>query len=85
MIQGTVSRRPHPIGFQSRKQSTLSDNRWKLVSNNNGKTLELYDLLEDRAETHDLAQRYPEIVKRMSAALRDWQTSCKNSDAGKDY
>jgi arylsulfatase A-like enzyme len=85
LIEGTMTERPLPIGFESRNQVSLTDNRYKIYSGDEGKTYMLFDLLEDPGETKDLAAEKPQIVKAMKATLDNWRASCKDSLAGKDY
>ncbi len=85
LIEGTMTKRPSPLGFQSSKQIALSDNRYKLYSGDKGKTYELYDLIEDPSETTDLAKQKPKILQQMIKTLEDWRASCKSSDEGNDY
>jgi arylsulfatase A-like enzyme len=85
LIEGTMKKRPRPIGFQTRGMATLSDNRFKLVIQGKGQGVELYDLLADPSEKNDVASRHPEIVKEMTRQLRAWQESCARSSRGEDY
>jgi len=85
LIEGTMTQRPQPIGFQSRNQVALIDNRYKLYSANQGKAYELYDLINDPAEEHDLAAEKPEIARQMIDTLNAWRASCRQSLDGKDY
>lgn len=85
LIEGRMDSRPRPIGFQSRGTATWCDNRFKLVMKRNGKAVELYDLIEDPAETTNIAGEQPQRVQRMKRALRAWQKSCAASAEGKDY
>lgn len=85
LIEGNMSERPHPLGFQSRNQVALSDNRYKIYSDNKGKTYQLYDLIEDPSETRNLAEEKPEILKKMIKIVEAWRISCKASDEGRDY
>lgn len=64
-----------------------TDNRYKLVVSHRpkGAGTELYDLLADPREQHDLAARLPDVVRRMTAELEDWQRSVERSLAGADY
>jgi len=48
-------------------------------------TCELYDLLEDPSESHDLAADQPDRVKKMRLELEDWQESVVRSMQGRDY
>jgi hypothetical protein len=74
-----------PIGFESAKQLSLTDNRYKIYSSDKGKTYMLFDLLEDPGETKDLAQEKPQLLKSMKSMLIKWRKSCQDSLAGKDY
>ena len=85
LIEGRMKSRPQPIAFESRKQRSLTDNRFKLISQDSGKTYMLFDLLEDPGETTDLASAKPDVVRRMKTMLDTWRASCKTSRAGKDH
>jgi arylsulfatase A-like enzyme len=85
LIEGRMTERPRPIGFQSQTQVALIDDRYKLYSPDRLATCELYDIIEDEAESHDLAAANPETVASMKATLQEWTTSCEESLAGKDY
>ncbi|MES2693793.1 MAG: sulfatase-like hydrolase/transferase [Verrucomicrobiota bacterium] len=65
-----------------------TDNRYKLVtgaSRRSAQRTELFDLLADPKETNDIAAENPEIVKRMTTQLHDWQRSVERSLTGADY
>lgn len=85
MLEGKITRRPAPICFESRKDRAITSRQYKLLSHNNGKTYELYDLLADPAEQHDIAAAHADIVDRMSKPLDAWIASVQHSDAGGDY
>jgi len=85
LIEGKMTERPVPIGFESAGQVSLTDNRYKIYSKDRGKTYMLFDLLEDPGETKDLAAENPQIVEAMKTTLEKWRASCKDSLAGKDY
>ena len=82
---GRMAERPRPIGFETPGQIALSDNRYKLFAKTDkaGKPLqwELYDLLEDPAETHNLASQEPVRVAAMAALLADWRESCRRDES----
>jgi len=66
----------------------ILDNRYKLVLHDNpdGEQLvELFDLLDDPAETNNLAEAMPEIAKDLGEQLRNWQQSVLESLTGTDY
>ena len=50
-----------------------------------GRTYMLFDLLEDPAETKDLASEQPDVVRQMSSVLESWVGSCRASRTGRDY
>ncbi len=85
LIEGRMTERPAPIGFQSGKMATWNDNRYKLVVGGGDTRPELYDLIADPVESSDLATEHPDIVERMLGDLRKWQQSCTDSAAGRDY
>ncbi len=85
LIEGRMTSRPVPIAFEFHSQRSLTDNRYKLITQDGGKTYLLFDLLADPGETNDLAAKQPKLVAEMKAALDAWRTSCKTSRAGKDY
>ncbi len=85
LIHDRMKLRPVPIAFQSRKQLSLTDNRYKIYSSDRGKTYKLFDLLEDPGEKADLAPEKPRIVAAMRKKLEKWQADCKDSLEGKDY
>ena len=101
LIEGEMTERPRPIGFESSGQISLTDNRYKLIRTRGARRkkkaeggggsageadgFELYDLIEDPGEKKNLAAEKLDIVKAMKETLLKWQTSCKESNTGKDY
>ena len=85
LIEGKMTQRPRPIGFESANRKSLTGNRYKLITTDSGATFELYDLIADKYETTDIAPANPDIVNSMKAALTAWEASCDNSLAGNDY
>ena len=47
---------------------------WKAVRPEQGKTLELYDLSKDVGETNNIAEKYPEVVKKIEQYLKTCRT-----------
>lgn len=85
LFRGEQQERPTPIGFQSGKQQAFIGQRHKLYSLDQGKTFELYDLIEDPSETEDLSVQLEDKKREMADQLSNWIQSCKRSDEGKDY
>lgn len=85
LIEGKMTERPVPIGFESASQVSLTGNRYKIYSKDKDKSYLLFDLIENPRETKDLAAEKPQILQSMKAILDDWRRSCKNSLAGQDY
>lgn len=85
LIEGRMKSRPRPIGFESRNQIALIDNRYKIISRDGGKTYMLFDLIDDPSEKNDLAASNPEVVAKMRETVEAWRASCAASMAGKDY
>ena len=55
----------------------MREGPWKLLMNDDGSQLELYNLLQDHAETDNIAEKYPVIAKKMSEQLLDWKGTMK--------
>lgn len=51
----------------------VRDGEWKLYMTADGKRVELHRLPVDRAESTDLAEKYPELVSRLSKMVLDWE------------
>ncbi|MBI5690583.1 MAG: sulfatase-like hydrolase/transferase [Verrucomicrobia bacterium] len=47
--------------------------------------VELFDLLADPKEQHNIAEAHPEVVRRMTEQLHAWQRSVERSLSGADY
>ena len=85
LIDGKMTERPRPSGFESSGQVALIGNRYKIYGKGKSPKYQLYDLTKDPGEKHDLADKEPDTVKKMAATLDSWRRSCKDSLAGKDY
>jgi len=84
-FRGKTSERSKAIGFESKGQLALSDNRFKLIRPKPDAKWELYDLISDPSEKNDLAVSKPDVVSEMSKRLLAWQASCAASSRGADY
>jgi len=69
LIEGKMTERPMPICFESKKQVSLTDNRYKIYSNNDGKTYMLFDLLDDPGESNNLAAEKTQMLRAMKNKL----------------
>ncbi len=68
----------------------MRDGKWKLLMNPDRSRVELHDIPADPSELNNLADRNPDVVKRMSERLLAWQKTLpegpKDATAGKsDY
>jgi arylsulfatase A-like enzyme len=75
LIDGSTRERSKPIAFKFKTQLALSDNRYKLYSNDEGLSYKLYDLIADPAELNNIAGDNPEIVAAMKKTLFEWERS----------
>ena len=62
----------------SGKQLALTGPRFKLYSKDRGETFQLYDLLDDPGEEHDLAAANTDRMATMTAQLNSWLESIQN-------
>jgi len=74
-LRGDAQRRDI-LFFEHEGNRAVRDGRWKLVAEH-GKDWELYDMQEDRAETRNLAEMYPERVAQMTAQYREYAKTHK--------
>lgn len=77
-FKGEAITRNRPLFFQYGKSAAMLDDPWKLVRL--GTTWELYDRVNDRSETKDLAGKNPEVVKKMNAAWLEWWKECTGKE-----
>ena len=82
-IQFTNFQHPVPRTDNFGGQAAWMNNRYKLVETD--KSAELYDITADPHEKTDLAAKRPDVVKKMKAALHEWQRSVERSLSGADY
>ncbi len=86
LFAGELPRRERSIPFRFDGRGALVDNAFKLVVTDiAGGRFELYNLDEDRTESHDIAQREPERFARMKAEFLRWNDSATASFDGRDY
>jgi N-acetylgalactosamine-6-sulfatase len=77
-LQGRPFRRSQPLFWHhptaGRRSPTLAvrDGDWKLLMDPDGSRLELYELATDPAEGQNVAERHPEVVRRLRATLLGW-------------
>ncbi|MDU0353269.1 sulfatase-like hydrolase/transferase [Paraglaciecola aquimarina] len=51
----------------------MRSDKWKLIVSPYYKEVSLYDLSEDLSEQHDVADKYPQIVKEMTLKVKAWE------------
>ena len=73
VLQGKALESRPPIHLMFSQDRGLRDGDWKLVSFK-AKKWELYNLAEDRCELNDLADKHPDIVKKMA---KEWHRMAK--------
>ena len=53
----------------------MREGQWKLLVNADGSDVQLYDLLADRNETHNLADTHPDVAARLKDEALHWRES----------
>ncbi len=89
LLSGSETERGESIGFQSpirnpdsgrtgenTRQITWTDDRYKLLTRDEGQTWALYDLQNDPGEKNNLADEQPNRVEAMKTAALNWAESC---------
>ncbi|MBM3890067.1 MAG: N-acetylgalactosamine-6-sulfatase [Verrucomicrobia bacterium] len=65
----------YPKGRDRSPNVAIRDGQWKLLVNADGTGAELYDLGADPKETTNLAERQPDLAKRLSEQALAWRKS----------
>ncbi|MBA7567833.1 Ulvan-active sulfatase [subsurface metagenome] len=99
-IKGAPVMRKEPLMWENRfpvyghvihksPMLAIREGKWKLLMNPDRSRVELYDIPSDPTELNNCADRYPDIVKRMSEKVLAWQKTLPdgpvNTDAGSNY
>ncbi len=64
-----------PLFWEHEGNAAVRFDKWKLVKEYPG-AWELYDMEQDRTETHDIADQHPDLVKELSAQYEVWAQRC---------
>ena len=75
LLAGERWTRDRPLFFEHEGNRAVRDREWKLVSRHPG-SWELYDMLRDRTELHDLAATRGDEVRRLTRLYDDWARRC---------
>ena len=88
ILDGKRPLRQSPLAFETINDSRGSpklgwiEDRWKLLSNLDGKEEMLFDLDADPEEANNLAGSQPRIASSLRAKLERWRASCARSRQG---
>ena len=72
--------KPHFLG--GRSSGAIRQDNWKLIEFFNDGKLELYNLVDDIGEKHDLAEKMPEKAAQMQKRLASWRSNVGVKSAG---
>ena len=84
MIEGKETSRVKPLPFMHRGKAVWIQGDLKFMTHGK-KVAEVYNLRTDRFEENNLMSQYKEKAAEMNKFIMDWNLSCKDSHAGKDY
>ncbi|TMU50652.1 N-acetylgalactosamine 6-sulfate sulfatase [Flagellimonas algicola] len=85
LIQGTVNTREKNLAFRFNKQAALIGEDFKIYSNDDGNTFELYNISEDPSEIENLAESQPDQLQQMVDEWHLWKASQEASAHNADY
>lgn len=71
LLSGKSINRKNPIFWEHEGNRAIRDGKWKLVAER-PEQWQLYDIEKDRTELVDLAAKYPNVVKDLSAKYDVW-------------
>lgn len=83
LLEGRMEKRPTPLRFRHDGRGVIIENRYKFLSLK-GKP-EVYDIVEDEAESNNLAKSHPDLTARLQSDYEAWNAGVEDSVAGKDY
>ena len=75
ILSGAVNQSHHPLFWEHEGNRAVRLGKWKLVARYK-QDWELYDTEADRTESSNLAAKYPEKVKEMTALYEKWAERC---------
>jgi arylsulfatase A-like enzyme len=73
LIDGGPGKRGRPIGFEHGEQRSWVDDRYKLITTDDGASHQLYDIPADPGEGRDLSAERPDLVATMRTELEAWR------------
>lgn len=91
VFKGEPVRREQPLGFRANGGWMWLDNDWKIVKNGDyvGNEMdlpyELYNVIGDPSEEHNLIQTYPDLANQLYEQFKIWSLSVSRSALGADY
>lgn len=94
-LKGKPQKKSKPLMWENRfpvyghvihKSPVLAvrDGRWKLLMNPDRSRTELYDIPADPSELNNLADKYRDVVKRLSKHVLEWQATLPEGPVHKD-
>lgn len=84
-FQSPLPGRLKKSSFTEDEQYAVINDNHKLISMDNGRSYQLYNIEEDIEETNDISIDFPGKVQQLSSALDEWKKSCVLSADGLDY
>lgn len=64
--------RTQKVDFRTTPFSSVRSGKWKLIYFHETQSVELYDLLADEKEEHELSGQEPTVTQRLQTLLKDW-------------
>lgn len=77
LFSGTSRNPSEYLFFEHEDNCAVRSGDWKIISRFDNFDWELYNVVQDRNELHNMASQHPEIVERMAEAWRKWALANK--------
>ena len=78
IFEGKKMKRKKPLFYEWWRGRAVMSGKWKIVADGNNKPWDLYNINKDPSETKNLSAQFPEIVKKLDKAFREWQRKCNS-------
>jgi arylsulfatase A-like enzyme len=75
LLNGETAPANRTLQWRFNNAWAIRDNDWKLIKPRDGNAPQLFRIVDDVSETHDVSAEQPEVLKRLQAAYDAWNST----------